>query len=227
MKRLSALLIFLLTGCATQGGPLPGPDEVRAQFQRGPVVVSPVQKPVSLAERTKSAAVGNFIVASVASSVAGSAGASTNPSAMQANMDISQQFGRELNRALPSSYEAGTNVSADVAVAQRLASRFQWAGPEVAPGAIKLSVQAKKWELGYESFVGTSDYLLNYDLEVSATEQSGEKPRVISRVSCAGQAVSKMPLEQWKADNYRAVREAVDVISAQCLDKALKTYGVL
>lgn len=228
MKKASVLLVLLLTGCATQGtAMLPRAEEVRAQFQRNPVAVSPVTAPTALIERTKSTAVGNFLVASLVSSAAGSAGNATNPQAFQANTQISQEFGRQLNLALPTGYESGANRSADVALAQRLAERFQWAGTDATPGSIQLTVRGKRWELAYESFLSSSDYVLSYEMEVLATEYGGEKPRVISHVSCAGSAAARMPLDKWQADDYQSLRQEADAISGQCFEKALKVYGLI
>jgi hypothetical protein len=228
MKKASALLLLLLTGCATQGtAMLPGAEEILAQFQRNPVAVSPVTAPTPLIERTKSTAVGNFLVASLVSSAAGSAGNATNSQAFQANTQISQEFGRQLNRVLPTGYEAGANRSADVALAQRLAERFQWAGTDAMPGSIQLTVRGKRWELAYESFLSSSDYVLSYEMEVLATEYGAEKPRVISHVSCAGSAAARMPLDKWQADDYQLLRQEADAISGQCFEKALKAYGLI
>lgn len=164
MKRLLPIVFLLvLSGCATTSTSIAEltQDELHARMQRSSVRVRPIAAPVKLVERTKGQAVGNFLVASVASSVASSGGSARTVGEMQANAQIGQTFGQELNRALPTGVESESGGGIEAHLAKRLSERFPPAPDGERDSPIELVVSASRWELGYESFLGSSDYTLS------------------------------------------------------------------
>ena len=168
---------LLLSACATNTTISATPDEIRNKIQRTHVAVLPIAQPAQLTEKTKAQAVGNFILSSVVSSVAGSAGGASNAQQFQANVNIANTFGNELSKALPTSYSVASGKGADLALAKKLSDYFVKSNPSLSPAVQELSiaVSAPLWELGYISFLGSDDYALNYQIQVSILEKSNEK----------------------------------------------------
>ena len=181
---------------------------------------------MKLAERTKGQAVGNFLLASVVSSAASSGAGARTVGEMQANTQIGQTFGQELNRALPTGVESESEIGVEARLAKRLSERFTSAPDGTPDNPIELVVSASRWELGYESFLASSDYTLSYALGVAMVEPSKEAPKILRRVFCQGQVPEKMPLDAWKADEHAALRKAADEIAEQCFRKTLSALGM-
>ena len=228
MKTSLPIFLLALAGCATTSPRIAelNPDELRARLQHSTISVRPVTAPVKLIERTKGQAVGNFLLASIVSSVASSGGAARTASEMQANAQIGQTFGQQLNQALPTGVASEGESGVDVRLAKRLGEHFQPApaGKQGAP--IELVVSASRWELGYESFLASSDYTLSYALGVALVEQSTGTPKTLKHVSCQGQVPEKMPLDAWKADDHAVLSKVADSIAEQCFQKTLSGLGL-
>ncbi len=229
MKKFLPLgCLLILSGCATNRTPIAKltPDELRTRVQHSVVSVRSVTTSVKLVERTKGQAVGNFLLASVVSSAASSAAGARTAGEMQANTQIGQTFGQELNRALPTGAESDSGIGVEARLAKRLRERFPSA-PGGTPGQpIELVVSASRWELGYESFLASSDYTLSYALGVAMVEPLSEAPKTLARVSCQGHVPEKMSLEAWKADDHAAVSKAADRIAEQCFQQTLRALGL-
>ena len=229
MKKFLPLgCLLILSGCATNRTPITEltPDELRTRVQHSVVSVRSVTTSVKLVERTKGQAVGNFLLASVVSSAASSAAGARTAGEMQANTQIGQTFGQELNRALPTGAESDSGIGVEARLAKRLRERFPSA-PGGTPGQpIELVVSASRWELGYESFLASSDYTLSYALGVAMVEPLNEAPKTLARVSCQGHVPEKMSLEAWKADDHAAVSKAADRIAEQCFQQTLRALGL-
>lgn len=229
MKTLLPIFCLLvLSGCATTGTPVAEltPDELHERLEHGSVRVRPIAAPVKLVERTKGQAVGNFLLASVASSIASSEGSARTVSEMQANAQIGQTFGQELNRALPTGVESESVGSMEAHLAKLLRERFSSAPDSERGSPIELVVSASRWELGYESFLGSSDYALSYALGVALVEPSKDAPTTLKRVLCQGTAPEKMPLDAWKADDHAALSKAAKTIAEQCYQTTLSALGL-
>jgi hypothetical protein len=194
------------------------------------VAVAPITKPAELSERTKAQAMGNFVVASVISSAVGSgAGAcAVNAQQMQANMQIMQSFSQNLQQALPDSYVVSAGKGADLALAKKLSDYLTIKAQPSTPNNRELSIAVNTplWELGYVSFLTSQDYALNYHLQVNVLEKKKGKLHAIKTFSCANSANNKMPLEKWKAENYKAVDINAEVIVNECFNRFLAETGL-
>ena len=89
-------------------------------------------------------------------------------------------------------------------------------------------MDAAKWELGYESFLTSSDYRLDYDIDVHVTEsaRTDKQPRRLKTIDCSGTFDRKMPLDQWRADEYQQVDAAAHDIVDHCYELALTGMGM-
>lgn len=217
-------LLILLSACATTSDKKGmAPEEIKSRFENSRVIVQWVEKPVPLLERTKTKAVGNFIIASVAGSVVG-IGASGNA---QTNAQISQEFAVQLSQSLPSGDIINGSTGIDHIMVQKLADHFQDWHPKDTEHAndIIISVQALIWELGYLSLFD-SDYGLNYQLRITAQEKQPQGEQALKILVCRGQAETKMPLEEWQAENYKAVNQVSLVIADTCLQQVMAEMGL-
>ncbi len=203
-------------------------DEVRSALLAQPVAVRPVEQPVALAERTKGRAVANTVIASMTATAAANMGGATTMQSMQADQTIASELGTQMARTLPEAelIQAGNGI--DRALAHRLAQHFQRDvsasdGPEII-----VKVDAAKWELGYESFLTSSDYRLDYDIDVHVTESMTAKDRTrrLKTIDCSGTFDRKMPLDQWRADSYHEVDTAAHEIVDHCYQLALAGMGM-
>ncbi|MBS1227817.1 MAG: hypothetical protein H6R17_1094 [Proteobacteria bacterium] len=228
MKNSSILCLLALAGCATtspQVSELIG-QELKDRLQHSAVSIRPVTSPAKLVERTKGQSVGNFLFASIVSSVAMSGTGARSTSEFQANTEIGQTFGQQLNTALPTGSEAEGGGSADTLLASRLSERFSVAPDLPTTPPVELTVSTIHWELGYESFLGSSDYSLGYEFEVRAVGRDADKPKTLKSVRCQGVAPEKMPLEAWQSDRYAAVGRAANEIADQCFQRTMRAFGL-
>lgn len=222
---LAVLLTLTTTACSTT--PSISKDALKDSILNSRIVVAPISKPAQLAERTKAQAIGNFVVSSVAGSVAGSAGDARNMQQLQSNMNIGQTFGRELSKALPDSYAVAAGKGADLALAKKLSDYFDQRAVTSSTGReLGIAVNTTLWELGYVSFLTSQDYALNYQMQVILLEQKDGKQQTIKTVSCGSAAKEKMPLEQWKAQNYKAVDASAETIVNECFGRFLAEVGL-
>lgn len=228
MKIPLILCLLALAGCATtspQVAELNG-EELKDRLQHSAVSVRPVTSPAKLVERTKGQAVGNFLLASVVSSVASSGAGARSASEFQANTQIGQTFGQQLNEALPTGSETEGGHSADALLAKRLNERFPAVPDRPSTSPVELAVSTIRWELGYESFLGSGDYSLGYEFEVQAVGRETDKLQTLKRVRCQGDAPEKMPLEAWQADSYAAVGKAANEIADRCFQLTMREFGL-
>lgn len=153
--------LLALTACSTAGHPPElAATEIGPKLLSSHVIVQPVSEPVMLSERTKAQATGNFLFASLASSVIGSTGQAGNPQAFQANAEIAQTFGQQLQQALPEGEAVASGQGVDVALAGKFAEYFAGVPVDKTGNDVSIQVNARKWELGYQSFLTSSDYVL-------------------------------------------------------------------
>ena len=214
---------MLLSACATTTTTSKSSAELKDMILHANVTVLPIEKPTQLAERTKAHAIGNMIVSSVAGSVAASSGSAANPQQFQNNMEIGRTFSDELSKSLPTSYTVGSGKGADLALAKKLSEFFVKNGQSQGNGnrELSISVTAPLWELGYISLLTSQDYALNYSLQVQLIEKLDGKTNTLKTVSCSSSAKEKMPLDQWKSEDYAAVNVSAQVIVNTCFNKFL------
>lgn len=223
---LPALLAFAMTACSTT--PATPKNALREAILNSHVAVAPIAKPAQLSEKTKAQAIGNFVVATVVSSVVGSGATAGNAQEMQANMQIMQSFNQNLQQVLPNSYVVSAGKGADLALAKKLSDHLGSKQQSTMPNNRELSivVNTPLWELGYVSFLTSQNYALNYNLQVSVLEQKDGKPQALKTVSCVSSAKEKMPLETWKAENYKAVDASAEIIVQACFNQFLAETGL-
>lgn len=233
MLKRNVLPIFLtalpLTGCATMSGqPQASTAELRSALLSYPVVVQPLEQPVALAERTKGRAVANTVIASMTATAAANMGSANSLQGMQANQAIASELGTGVARTLPQTdlIKAGTGI--DQALAHRLARYFEQDDSSPAGNGIVIAVDAAKWELGYESFLTSSDYRLDYDIDIRVTEAeiAEKKARPLKTIDCSGTFDRKMPIDKWRADDYQEVDTAAHQIVDRCYQLALGEMGM-
>ncbi len=225
-----ALSALFIASCNTMGKKNElAADQLRAKLQASRVVVEPVANPVMLVERTKSKAIGNMVISSVVASAVGSSGHPSTPQQFQNNVEIGQTLGQELNKALPTGSAVSSGNGVDLALASKLTGYFSDKSTgevENSSEAITVSIKANLWELGYKSMLTSSDYALNYDLRLSVEEKVGDKTQPLKQIVCQGEAPIKMPLEQWKAENYQKVDTAAQDVVDRCFELAMTEMGL-
>ncbi|GGI20440.1 hypothetical protein [Oxalicibacterium faecigallinarum] len=224
IKSILVVSLVMLAGCASK--PVVSTVPLKERMAGSRVFVMPVDKPVQLSERNKSQAVGNFMLSSVAGSVLGSGGGAANMQQLQANMQISQAFSQQMNKALPQSYAVDAGKGVDLALAKKVSDYFIAANPADANAKeLHIFVSASRWELGYISMLTSQDYNLNYGLNLNIQEKVNDKFQLVSTLSCSGIAKEKMPLDVWKADNYKNVDVAAEVIINDCFKQFMTSIG--
>lgn len=228
MKKPLIVCLLALVGCATTSTQIPelNGEELKDRLHHSTVSIRPVTAPAKLVERTKGQAVGNFLFASVVSSVATSGAGAQSASELQANTQIGQTFSQQLNEALPTGSEAEGGYAVDTLLAKRLSERFSVVRDLPTALPVELTVSTIRWELSYESFLGSSDYSLGYALEVRAVGQDTDKPRTLKSVRCQGTAPEKMSLDEWQSDRYAAVGKAANEIADKCFQQTMKVFGL-
>ena len=228
MQKPQIVYLLALVGCATtstQVSELNG-EALKDRLRHSRVSIRPVTAPAKLVERTKGQAVGNFLFASVVSSVATSGTGARSASELQANTQIGQTFSQQLNEALPTGSEAAGGGSVETLLAGRLSERFSVVPDLPTAPPVELSVSTIRWELGYESFLGSSDYSLSYEFEVRAVGRDMNKPQTLKSVRCQGVAAEKMPLDAWQFDRYAAVGKAANEIADKCFQLTMRVFGL-
>ena len=223
-----SLAALSLSACASMPEQQASTAEVRSALLSQPVAVQPPEQPVGLAERTKGRAVANTVIASMAATAAANMGSANTMQGMQANHRIASELGTQVARTLPASelIQAGTGI--DRALAHRLAGYFARNDAPAESGGVVIAVNAAKWELGYESFLTSSDYRLDYDIDVQVTKSAtaDQGNRRLKTIDCSGTFDRKMPLDQWRADDYEQVDAAAHDIVDHCYELALAEMGM-
>ena len=220
-----ALLASGLTACATK--PVISDAQLKEKLMKSNVRVMPIETPARLTERTKSQAVGNFLISSVVGSVAGSTGNAANMQQMQANMEISRRFSENLSRTLPQNYTVESGRGVDLALAKKISDYFDAsnAAPQKSQ-ELYISISASLWELGYASFLASQDYNLSYDLNLNVQEKLNDQLNPVTAISCSGVAKDAMPLEEWQAEDYKKVNAAADTIVNECFVQFMTAMGL-
>jgi hypothetical protein len=228
MKNLLILYFLALSGCATTSPRVAelNVEEFKDRMRHSVVSVRPLTEPVKLVERTKGQAVGNFLFASAVSSAATSGANARSMSELQANAQIGQTFSSNLNEALPTGTEAEGGRGVDTLLAQRLNERFSVVPDLPTAPPVELVVSALRWELAYESFLGSSDYSLAYELVVRAVGHDTDKPKTLKSAGCRGNVPEKMPLDAWRSNDYAAVGKAAREIADKCFQQTMTAFGV-
>lgn len=224
MKRktcFGVLALCALTFSACSTTPVMTNTQLKDGLINSDVVILPIDKPISLVERTKAQAIGNMVVSSVAGSAAASAGGAGNMQQLQSNVQIGQQFGQQLNQALPNKHAVSAGRGVEAALAKRLTDFFDTLHPGGAPKAhtYYMAIHPRLWELGYVSLLTSHQYALNYLIDVSILEKHEEKYQPVRTFSCTGNAAEKMPLDDWKANNYEKVDTAAEAIVEKCFSQ--------
>ncbi len=224
MKKIHVVLpvLLLLGACASAPVVNKTPEELRAQIMQRQISIAPIKTPIRLSEKTKAQAVGNFVIATVVSSVATSGGGSVD-----SQMQIGQDLSRNLQNHLPDNMSVAGGQGVDLALAKKWSDYF--AKQENANNAEKkarLTIEAKNWTLEYTSFFGSSDYALNYHLQIALLEDAPEGKNALGGFSCIGTAEKKFTLEEWQLENYRAVDQEALKIVEQCFSQTLQRFGL-
>lgn len=206
------------------------PMQIGERLQREPVIFAGSGKALEI--RTKSAAIGGFLVGMILSSAmaSGGAGGATNAAQMQrqmqANMEITQQANVHIQGAVNQlSAEAAGAVAAELAqrgplplLTQSLddalrgqQARIVAADSEPKP-SLTLSLRQSQWTLDFETF--SSDYVLRSALLLELHDKPAGKIHL--RKVCSYQYATKMPLEDWERDEHLAIAKAAEEIAQHC-----------
>jgi len=230
MKRITfaiaTLVTFGTTACST--APVTPKNALKDALLNSHVAVTPITNPAQLSERTKAQAIGNMVVSSVVSSAVGSGIPAKNAQEMQQNMEVLQSFNQNLQQALPNSYTVADGRGADLALAKKLSDYLaNQAQPSASSGReLSITVSAPLWELAYTSLLLSQDYALNYQLRITLSEQKADKAQALKTVYCDATAPDKMPLDNWKADHYKAVDASAEKIVTTCFNQFLTETGL-
>lgn len=197
--------------------------------------------------RTKSAAVGSFLVGFIVSSAlasGGGGGGPTNAQQMQQNMQANMQIATSFNQNLQ---VAMTQIASDqaakpkaqiakegpvIAVSQQLmASLLQESDIKMslasdaqpaAPADLQLRVSQPEWKLDFS--MASSEYTLRYQIDASLYQK--ESDTVFYKDSCKGEAPKKLALEDWERDDFSEVALAAGDIASRCAATLTATLGL-
>lgn len=220
-----ASLCMFLSACAST--PTSSPQQLAEIIRHAKIEVLPIQKPAKLAERTKAQAIGRMVVSSVVASAVGSSGNPQNFQQFQENVKLGQQIGADLSRSLPDSYKVEAGSGTDLALAKKISDfMLEKTRPTDSGRNLFIAVSAPLWEVGYISLLTSQDYALNYKIQVQVSEKTGDKTNVLKRFDCAASAPEKMPLEQWKMNEYAAVNKSASAIVEDCFTQFLTETGL-
>lgn len=228
VKELVLVSVLVLSGCATTNPRIAelSNEALQERLQSSVVVVRPVAQPAKLVERTKSQAVGNFLLSSLVSSAMMTDTGARTPAEFHNNMKIGQEFGQNLNAALPTGRETDAGQGVDRYLVDRLTARFPTPDPIPAAGLIELIVSQLQWELAYESFLGSSAYSLSSSVEVRAVEAGGSSPVTLRSHRCSEKAQETHSLDEWHADDNAAIRHVADALAEKCFRTTLMALGI-
>ena len=248
ISSVALLAAFSLPAAAGMFGPstafLKG-EELEAKLQSQPLVL--VINARALEVRSKSAAVGGFLLGFIASSAMASGGGmplNTNAQqlnqSMQANMQIATEFNKNFQTvftamAAKQGAEANAQLGREgpvVIVAQQLmASLLQSPAIKASPlgkadklkaADLQLLVAQPEWELDFS--MASSDYALKYRIEVSVYQK--EADTLYFKNTCQGIAPNKMPKDEWEKDDMAAVASAALDAGNQCARQVIAALGL-
>lgn len=197
--------------------------------------------------RSKSAAVGGFLLGFVLSSAMASGGgvpqgasAQQMQQNMQANMQMAMQFNQNIqttfasvaaSQAAKPSGQVGKEGPV-VLVAQQLAASlaqspsikvsFLTPNQKAKPTDLQLRITQPVWLLDFS--MASSDYTLSHRVEVSLYQKADDT--LFFKQSCEGAADSKKPKEEWEKDDFAAVASVALDAGNKCAAKIIAALGL-
>ncbi|RDS80537.1 hypothetical protein DWU98_14085 [Dyella monticola] len=215
-------LVTLLAGCTTQ--PVGVSVDQAAKFREQGIVVGDVKGASSVALKTKGQAVTGMVLASVASSIVASNPSSISPQGMQEAQQAGDSAGRVVQSAVS---DIGHNVqqaqTPAYAMATSITHSLNDAGIHAAAAAYHIDIKQDVWMLSYDSLFGSDNYRLHWQLSTSVLDGTN---KVVSTSVCQGDGDTKQALDAWKADDYAAVKNAVNEVGERCAKQFLGDMGL-
>lgn len=229
--RCSVILLSLLLNACTTSQKLTVAD-LNDKIRNSIVIVMPINKPATLAERTKGQALAKFVVATAVSSIAASGNINTKPGdiaafreAANAQMEMGNMLNQQLQHSLPDHYKVASGSGADLALALKISTHYQSKLDPKANNQLYVNISAPVWELGYVSFLSSQNYALNYNFSISMHEITDGKDTVIQATNCSGKSEKEIALESWQANNYSEVDKESEKIINKCYEQFLSYMG--
>jgi hypothetical protein len=219
-------------------------DALTAKLASQPIVMSTTGGLLDV--RSKSAAIGSFLVGFVVSSALASGGGMPGQNAqqmqqsMQANMQIATTFNTNLQGAMTKvASDQAEKPKAQVAregpvvlVSQQLLdsllqqrglrTSLAAEGKEPAATDLQLRVSQPVWKLDFS--MASSNYTLLYQTDVSLYQK--ETDTVFFNQSCKGEVARKLPLEDWQRDDFSEVALAATEIGTRCAQPVIAALGL-
>jgi hypothetical protein len=233
MKRVYAIstaiiLSMAITGCGNQ--PELTKNDLQNKTKVSNLYVMPIQTPVKLAERTKAQAIGNALVGVAVGTALGSNTGARTPNELANNTKIAMNFSKIVAHALPDSSIVDQGGGIDMLIANKMSSYVSEKYPNDPKKQKKLylSVNTPRWEIGFKNMF-SEDYYLNYHITSSIIEKDeneNEKVIDLTKAECRGTYDKSMPLDDWKANNYKEVQSASEMISEQCYEQLVGTLSI-
>jgi hypothetical protein len=245
---VTCLAVFSIPASAGFFGPsnnLLSGDALMQKLQSQPLVVDVGGSALDV--RSKSAAIGGFLLGFIASSAMASGGgmpSRTNPQqlnqSMQANMQIATEFNKNFQTAFTSlAASQAAKLSGQVGkegpvvmVAQQLATSlaqspnikaaFLAPNEKPKPTDLQLRITQLEWLLDFS--MTSSDYTLSHRMEVSVYQK--ETDTIFFKQDCQGTAESKKPKEDWEKDDFAAVASAALDVGNKCALKVIAALGL-
>lgn len=196
--------------------------------------------------RSKSAAIGGFLLGFIANSAMASGGgmpSGGNAQQMHQNMQANMQMGMQFNQNVQTAF---TSIAASqaakpsgqvgkegpvVLVAQQLAASlaqnpsikasYLQTNEKPKPTDLQLRISQPEWLLDFS--MASSDYTLSHRMEVSVYQK--ETDTLFFKQDCQGTAESKMPKEDWEKNDFAAVASAALDAGNKCAIKVIAALG--
>jgi hypothetical protein len=238
---LTVVLVVIVTQPARAGlfGPdveLLKPTQISERLHNEPVIFNTSESPLQV--KTKSAAVGGFLVGMILSSAmasgGGGGGGATNAAQlnkqMQAETTITQHASANIQGVVTSAAASVSGQQSPTAaklgplplVAQQLNRAFREQHVAIVDSAtdsatdpaptLKLSLTQQTWMLDFS--MASSDYTLSSALTMELLDTRTGKIHL--RLSCDRVYPKKMPLDAWEQDGHREVANAAKEIAQHC-----------
>jgi hypothetical protein len=209
-------------------------DDLAQKIRTRPLVVS--VSGTQLDVRSKSAAVGGFLLGFIASSAMASGGsfkpgmnAQQMSQSLQANAQIASSFHQNFQTAFADMAAAQAGKSAGQVAREgpvAVVSQSVMAGlaqvPDikvVLPGGdasggpnLELRFKQPEWKLDFS--MASDEYVLSYKLEISLYQADGDT--VYFGDTCLGHYGRKMPKDDWERDDFAAIATASADIATKC-----------
>ncbi|CAN5543973.1 hypothetical protein BH11PSE7_BH11PSE7_34600 [soil metagenome] len=219
-------------------------DELAQKFRARPLVV--ILSGNQLDVRSKSAAVGGFLLGFIASSAMASGGgykpgmnAQQMGQNLQANAQIASSFHQNFQTAFASIAAAQAGKSAGqvaregpVSVVSQGVVTGLAQTPDIklvlpggdASGGPKLELRLKQPEWMLDFSMASDEYELSYKLEISLYQADGDT--VYFSDTCLGHYGRKMPKDDWERDDFAAIAAASAEVATTCSAQFLASMGV-